>query len=174
MDPGVCASGQVREKIFKLLPFVDYFIPSQVEVGSLADQVHEKDHISFLLDKGCRALVLKQSEKGSSFMTQDMHIHAPAISLEGQKINNSTGAGDSFNAGFLYGILTGNTPEQALQFGNAAGYAIITSQHGLLDMIKKDNLVDIISSLHKLDNNIVNVYPLLTENGLIFCGCYAK
>ena len=140
MDPGVCASDQIREKIIKLLPFVDYFIPSQVEVRSLAGQVHEEDHISFLLDKGCRALVLKQSEKGSSFVTQDMHIHMPALSLEGRAISNSTSAGDSFNAGFLYGILSGHTPEQALRIGNAAGYAIITSQHGMLDFVDKKDV----------------------------------
>ena len=129
-----------------------HFIPSQNEVESLASQVPEDDHISFLLDKGCRALVLKQSEKGSSYVTRDSHIHAPAISLAGQAINNSTSAGDSFNAGFLYGILSGHAPEQALRLGNAAGYAIITSKHGMLDLVKEKNVEKTILALANKGN----------------------
>jgi sugar/nucleoside kinase (ribokinase family) len=150
LDPGVCASDQIKEKILKLLPFVDYFIPSQSEVASLANDVHEDDHSSFLLNKECLALVLKQAENGSSIVSKQNHIHAPAISIENKIINNTTGAGDSFNAGFLYGILSGHTPEQALRFGNAAGYAVITSQHGILDLINKKDLE---KTILKIANN---------------------
>lgn len=148
-DPGVCSSEQIRDKIFSLLPFVDYFILSQVERDMLAGEVNKNDRSKFLLDKGCGALVLKQAKNGSSFFNNHIRVHVPAVSLERQTIYDSTGAGDSFNAGFLYGILNGSTPEHALQIGNAAGYAIITTRHGVLDLINENDFEKRIFDLSK-------------------------
>ena len=149
LDPGVCSSQQVKEKIFSLLPLVDYFLPSITELDLLAGELSEKSRTAFLLEKGCGALVLKRAEKGSRFINHQVDITAPALSIEGQKIYDSIGAGDSFNAGFLFGILKGKSPERALMLGNAAGYAVITKPHGVRDMIKSSHLRDEIFSLSK-------------------------
>jgi len=141
-DPGICSSRQAKEKVFSLLPFVDHFLPSITERDLLAGKLSKKDRTSFLLEKGCGAVVLKRAEKGSRFINHQVDITVPAVSIEGQKVYDSTGAGDSFNAGFLYGILKGESHEGALKLGNAAGYAVITKPHGILDMIKSSRLRD--------------------------------
>ncbi|MCD6576905.1 MAG: carbohydrate kinase family protein [Anaerolineaceae bacterium] len=152
LDPGYVASRKAKDKVLTLLPFIDYFLPSSTERDLLAGEANEKDRALFLLAKGCGALILKQAEKGSRFVSRQMDISAPAFSIKGQKVYDSTGAGDSFNAGFLYGILTGESPALALKLGNAAGYAAITKPNGILDMVESVNLKNEIFNLSKIDS----------------------
>ena len=42
-------------------------------------------------------------------------IHSPAFRVE---CRDTTGAGDAFHAGFIYGLLTGLTVEETLRFAN--------------------------------------------------------
>jgi sugar/nucleoside kinase (ribokinase family) len=43
-------------------------------------------------------------------------IHSPAFAIDCQ---DTTGAGDAFHAGFIYGLLTEMTVEETLRFANA-------------------------------------------------------
>jgi sugar/nucleoside kinase (ribokinase family) len=147
LDPGVCSSEQVKDKIFSLLPFVDYFMPSEDELNLLAGDIDAKDRPNFLMKMGCKSLVLKQSRNGSLFYRNKQKIHVPAVFVKGQKIHDSTGAGDSFDAGFLYGILSGAAPEQALRIGNASAYLMITTLKGILDLVDLEQIKEQIYNL---------------------------
>ena len=58
-----------------------------------------------------------------------MAVDVPAFAV---KANISIGAGDAFNAGFLYGVRQGWPPEQALRFGNAVAALTVASDRGVL------------------------------------------
>ena len=62
--------------------------------------------------------VVKLGEAGSVWLApdRDIYVEAPATSVV-----DTTGAGDSFNAGFLVAWLKGNTPEKCLELGNKVG-----------------------------------------------------
>jgi len=149
LDPGFVSAQKVKNRVFSLLPFIDYFLPSISERDLLAEEVNEKERISFLLEKGCGAVVLKQAENGSRFVNRQIDISVPAVPIEDQKVYDSTGAGDGFNAGFLYSFLRGESYERALQLGNAAGFAVITKPFGVLDMTHSKNLRDELLAIYK-------------------------
>jgi 5-dehydro-2-deoxygluconokinase len=77
-------------------------------------------------------IVLKRGPRGAAAFPAaipddlDDAITASGFPIE---VYNVLGAGDAFLAGFLRGYLKGETLEQALRFGNAAG-AIVVSRHG--------------------------------------------
>ncbi|MDO8681046.1 MAG: carbohydrate kinase family protein [Acidobacteriota bacterium] len=64
--------------------------------------------------------IVKQGESGAMWLAPDRDIHFPAPRV---KVVDTTGAGDSFNAGFLVAWLRGNTPVECLTAGNKAGAA---------------------------------------------------
>lgn len=66
----------------------------------------------------CRALYVSQSARGSLAIRRDAVIHAPAIHVEAI---DTTGAGDAFAAGCIWGILDGESDERIIKRGNVLG-----------------------------------------------------
>ena len=79
-----------------------------------------------LLDFGPEWVVVKQGKGGCTIFSQESTIHIPGFSV---KVQDTSGAGDSFNAGIIYGYLAGWSPERAGRFANAIG-AVTVSKLG--------------------------------------------
>jgi sugar/nucleoside kinase (ribokinase family) len=62
--------------------------------------------------------IIKLGEQGAVWLSPDRDILVPAPKV---KAVDTTGAGDSFNAGFLVAWMNGKTPEQCLAAGNKVG-----------------------------------------------------
>lgn len=62
--------------------------------------------------------IIKIGEEGAVWVApdKDLHVVAPKV-----KVVDTTGAGDSFNAGFLVAWMQGKSPEQCLKAGNKVG-----------------------------------------------------
>jgi sugar/nucleoside kinase (ribokinase family) len=62
--------------------------------------------------------IIKIGEEGAVWIApdKDLHVAAPKV-----KVVDTTGAGDSFNAGFLVAWMHGKSPEQCLKAGNKVG-----------------------------------------------------
>ncbi len=136
LDPGVCSAQQARERILELLPQMDVFLPSRTELLSLFPGLTPDSAIRKALDLGCRSTVLKMGEAGSRYVDPTLEVPAPAEVLD-QPVINTTGAGDSFNAGFLAGWLGGKDPRECLRMGNQAAARIITTRNGIIELINK-------------------------------------
>lgn len=64
-----------------------------------------------------------ESEKGAHVLAEGQHWHVPAIPTD---IQDATGAGDLFAAGFLWGITNGHGYEAAGRMGNIAASEVIS------------------------------------------------
>jgi sugar/nucleoside kinase (ribokinase family) len=62
-------------------------------------------------------LCVTMGERGSAALDADRFHHAPAFAVEAV---DTTGAGDVFRAGFIYGVLRGANVGELLRFANAA------------------------------------------------------
>ena len=62
--------------------------------------------------------IIKIGEEGAVWIApnKDLHVVAPKV-----KVVDTTGAGDSFNAGFLVAWMHGKSPEECLKAGNKVG-----------------------------------------------------
>ena len=67
-------------------------------------------------------VIVKQGERGATWVMpgdgRDMHFPAPRV-----QVVDTTGAGDSFNAGFLVAWMRGKSPVECLKVGNKVGAA---------------------------------------------------
>jgi sugar/nucleoside kinase (ribokinase family) len=67
---------------------------------------------------GCPLVVVKRGAAGATARTPSGEVSAAAVRVD---VVDTTGAGDSFDAGFLAAWLAGQSLEQALALGNACG-----------------------------------------------------
>lgn len=72
--------------------------------------------------------IVKLGEAGAVWLAPDRDIHVPAPKV---KAIDTTGAGDSFNAGFLVAWMNGKKPEQSLAAGNRLGAASTRKAGGI-------------------------------------------
>jgi sugar/nucleoside kinase (ribokinase family) len=71
-----------------------------------------------ILSQKSQIVVIKCGRDGALASQGDKTVHAPALPVQ---VVDTVGAGDSFDAGFLYGWLNGWTIEKSLRLGVACG-----------------------------------------------------
>lgn len=118
MDHGRIASSVTKEdqeKMHSLIPLVDYYLPSKDEFLQMFP-ASSIDEAYMSMKHAPTAVVVKDAENGATGYTNNQKIHMNAFKVN---VLNTIGAGDSFNAGFIKGLLDGLSFEQAILLGNA-------------------------------------------------------
>lgn len=109
LNPGMLIIDQGLENITKLLEKIDIFILSQREFTTLLNITKELDEkiivekAKSLLECGIKVLVITMGEKGA-FLLTDKESELISSAKVNQVID-TTGAGDAFSAGFIYGYV---------------------------------------------------------------------
>jgi sugar/nucleoside kinase (ribokinase family) len=111
--------------VFELLPFVDVFLPNQREALRLTGAATLELAVSQLA-KRVPVLAVKLGSEGALARRGQEEFRSPAAKVTPV---DPVGAGDSFDAGFLYRYLQGADLSTCLQFGNLAG-ALSTTMPG--------------------------------------------
>ncbi|HGV3447961.1 carbohydrate kinase family protein [Raoultella planticola] len=117
----------LREATHRWLGDCDWLLLNEVETLGLANQAPLPTAARALAARlsGRGGCIVKCGADGAWWWTAEQGHHAPVKPVE---VIDTIGAGDSFNAGFLAGLLNGQSASQALRWGNAvAAYAIGSS-----------------------------------------------
>jgi sugar/nucleoside kinase (ribokinase family) len=101
---------------------VDIVFANEAEVKSLY-QTESFDTALELIRKDCKLAALTRSEKGSVIVSPTETEVVPAIELE--KLVDTTGAGDLYAAGFLFGYTNGRTLRECGELGSLAAGIVI-------------------------------------------------
>jgi sugar/nucleoside kinase (ribokinase family) len=103
----------------ELLPLIDVLITSAefphrltgiAEVRASLIETHARF--------GCAIVGATLGARGAIIYCQGEFIESPAVAVPGG-CRDTTGAGDAFHAGFIYGILRDEDLETCMKFGNA-------------------------------------------------------
>lgn len=111
--------------IFESLRYVDILMPNEREACRLAG-VKEIERAIGILRRAVPVLVVKRAAQGAVVFHGGERLARPGIAVTP---HDAVGAGDSFNAGFLYGYINRQPLAQCLELGNLAG-AYSTTQPG--------------------------------------------
>jgi sugar/nucleoside kinase (ribokinase family) len=104
--------------VAEALQWVDIFFPNEEEASAITDEKNVLRAAAKLLAKGPSAVVVKRGPLGCTVVTREQNIDVPAFKV---KPIDTTGAGDAFNAGFVYSYLRGKSLQECAEYGNAAG-----------------------------------------------------
>ncbi|KXA89390.1 hypothetical protein AKJ62_03220 [candidate division MSBL1 archaeon SCGC-AAA259D14] len=118
LDPGIMVLKEKLEYIESILPFMDILFISETELNFLSDAKDLEKSRRQLLNKGPSKIVLKLGDKGCLAITEDGKSYAKAYPTE---IRGTTGAGDAFDAAFIFGLDEGWSLNKITEFANAVG-----------------------------------------------------
>jgi len=113
--------------VLDLLSLVDVFLPNENEARALM-QVDNVDEAARGLAVDSRVVAVKLGACGGLAIQGDIVSQAPAIPVE---VVDTVGAGDTFDAGFVYGFLQDWSLEKSLQLGIACGSLSTRKSGGL-------------------------------------------
>ncbi|MFZ5942471.1 MAG: carbohydrate kinase family protein [Bacteroidota bacterium] len=110
-----------------LLPWVDVFLPNDAEILNLTRTETLRDAIQ-KLESFCRLIVIKNGQKGALLWNGKELYHKQ--SYLNTEVVDAIGAGDSFNAGFIYRYIQQRPLEECIDFGALTGAVNTTAAGG--------------------------------------------
>ncbi len=116
-DMTTAKKGETLEDIRCLLPYIDYVIPNETEAQRLTGETDVYRNAELFLEYGASCVIIKRGAKGCLIKTAEQQMEVPAY--KGAKAVDTTGAGDSFVAGFLWGLRNNLPLEECARFGCA-------------------------------------------------------
>ena len=124
MDVTSDFSGRWNSIIQCCYPYLDYFLPSIEQASLIAGTGDERAAAAFFLEQGVRNVVIKLGSRGSYFRSAGEEFWCGTYSVP---VADSTGAGDAYVAGFLTGLLRGESHEACARLATACSAGVIQS-----------------------------------------------
>ena len=124
-DPGMLYVQKGLKELKPILDKTDILLINENELRLLyedyykaidcADELSVKEIAVHILDEGIQTVVVKKGSEGVFAITDSEECDVGTYECS---VVDTTGAGDSFNSGFLYGKLNGYSLEESCKIGN--------------------------------------------------------
>ena len=101
----------------QVLDHVDVFLPNEMEARGIAGRSDRESALDQLASQ-VPTVAIKLGSEGAAARRGDERVACPALSVD---TVDTTGAGDSFDAGFIFGLLRGCSLKEALRIGCVCG-----------------------------------------------------
>lgn len=118
-----------REAVLAFMPLVDIALPTFEDEQALWGDASTEETVRRWRQAGAATVVVKQGADGA--LVADRH-GARMVGTQPVRPVDTTGAGDSFNAAFLHGLLQGESPDDAARAGNVLAGCVIAHRGAIL------------------------------------------
>ena len=123
-----------------ILPFVDVFLPNEQELLHLTGKATVSDALQKISGKS-NVVAVKMGSRGSLLLDKGKtNVQGPFLNT---KVVDAIGAGDSFNAGFVFKFINGADLEECQEFGNLMGAISTTAAGGTKAFTKYGQIMKI-------------------------------
>jgi sugar/nucleoside kinase (ribokinase family) len=146
---------------------VDIFLPNLCEIKKLTG-CSDGEEAMQVLSKLTPLLVAKLGCRGSAAFKNGEVVRVPPIQIE--SVLDTTGAGDCFNAGFLYGYLHGKSLEDSLKYANICGGISVTG-YGVSQMPVAEQVDTLLAHYDELTAGAVQLLPKQPQLGFVAGKC---
>ena len=157
-----CVSTIKAKKIQNFIGKFHTIKVNKIEAEILTEIKIEEDNdlkktADFFLTKGVEQIFISLGKEGVYSATKDKSIKKSSFEA---KVINTTGAGDAFMAGVVYGYLSGYEIEESTQFALAAGTVAIGSEK----TISEEMSVEKIKKIMEGKNEVRKIFSDITRS----------
>lgn len=124
-----------------VLPWTDYFFSNDDEAQRITQQTDPVKQAGALQALGVKTAVVTLGGHGAILFGPDARLR---VSVYPVQPIDSTGTGDAFAAGFLYGVLRGEDVRQCLRLGTAMGASCVRSMGATTGVFRADELTEFV------------------------------
>lgn len=117
LDTGWPSTGAYEGELLEVWPYVDVFLPNEAEAMEFTGRRNVESALAALSAR-IFTVVVKLGPEGAIARRRGQIVRSPGFVID---VVDTTGAGDSFNGGFLHGYLAGMELDDCLDLANACG-----------------------------------------------------
>jgi ribokinase len=140
LDVGWDDTGEWYQGIYELFPYIDVLFMNETEAIHYGRKDCALEAIADFSNY-CSLVVAKLGKNGSIAITGGKEYAAKPYKVTAL---DTTGAGDSFNAGFISAFIKGKTIEECLKYGNGCGALSVTAYGGNTAFPTEERLLEFI------------------------------
>jgi sugar/nucleoside kinase (ribokinase family) len=137
LAPGEQAA-QIVDWLAPVFPHLDYLLPNEEQVLGLTGTGDLRTGCKALVERGVGCVAATAGSRGVAIVDRDSSEQVPAFATE---VVDTTGCGDAFSAGFLYGLSAGRSRREAAVLGCSVAALVaqgLGSDHGDFDLAAAD------------------------------------
>ncbi|MCD6328472.1 sugar kinase [bacterium] len=137
---------KARNDLMAILPHTDVFLPSHSQEAELLFQGMSPDGIiHFASAMGVKHIVIKCGQDGCIVGSEgEVRRMRPWFDVD---VVDTTGAGDAFNGGFLFGISRGLSAFEAARIGLATASLKVAGRGAILSLPKREDVIEVVGDL---------------------------
>ncbi len=133
LDPQMSATGEWGKAFEGILEHLDLLLLDEVEARKISRRKHTLDAVEYLVGHGVSTVAVKAGKRGC-IIGEHSRIHS--VKAFKTKPISTIGAGDAFDAAFIYGSIHGWPVEKTARFSNAIA-ALSMTKLGCMTAIPK-------------------------------------
>lgn len=142
LDPQWDPSEEWDMNLNELLPYTDFFLPNVSELAAIT-RIHDLDSALSTI-KNYNTIIIKMGIEGTYYYKDNQKTLYPAF--VNNEVVDTVGAGDSFNAGFLFKFLKGSPIKECMTFASLTGAVSTTAVGGTGAFQSYDYVLEIINT----------------------------
>jgi sugar/nucleoside kinase (ribokinase family) len=141
LDPGFDPAERWEADLVDTLREVDLFFPNEVELRGITGTDDVREALA-RLQNGRTRTVAKRGGRGAATLEEGALVEVAAFPVDAV---DTTGAGDSFDAGFLHAWLGGRPLAECLRWGSACGSLSTRGPGGTGHQARRDEVERLLS-----------------------------
>lgn len=143
MDVGWDDAGEWDQCIFEITKKLDIFFINDKELMKYTRCDNITDSAK-KISKACNHVAIKMGSKGSMLL-----LNGDVFELKADKVKalDTTGAGDSFNAGYIYGFLNNCSPLKSIKIANVCGSMSVQGYGGYINLPTLEQLEQLLKKV---------------------------
>jgi sugar/nucleoside kinase (ribokinase family) len=133
--------------IASVLKYTDIFFPNETEALHITKTKDFEEAAAILEKISEKTVCVKRGSRGAYCLSGGKRYAIDAMA--DVKVVDTTGAGDSFNAGFIYAFIKGFSVPECLEFGNACGNICVATVGGTNADLRVEKVMETIQTHEK-------------------------